>query len=34
MFWNVRAMPRWLILCGLVPAISWPLNRIVPSVGV
>ena len=31
MFWNVRAMPSWLILCGLVPAISWPLKRIVPD---
>ena len=34
MFWNVRAMPIWLILWDLTPAISVPLNRMVPDVGV
>jgi hypothetical protein len=33
MFWKVRAMPAWAILCGSRPVIDLPSNRTVPDVG-
>ncbi len=33
MFWNVRAMPIWLTLAVLLPAVSCPSSRMVPRVG-
>src|SRR5215470_6175516 len=32
-FWNVRAIPRWLILCGGRPTIELPSKRMSPSSG-